>query len=254
MACQVLAVLGCAAIGFLIRSAIQDDPRLGGAPTSAERSSSSFRLADAQTRKIPKDATLIATAKRPTILVRARPDGRRLGTLRRRTIEKQPVRLTFMVLDRRPGWVRVQLPTRPNGAAGWIRRRDVRLSSTRLRIRISLKRHRLQLLDAEHVVLGSKIGVGKAVSPTPDGRYFVTDVIRTPNPGGFYGPYSLGLSAYSPVYTTFRGGNGQVGIHGTNAPFALGSDVSHGCIRVRNDVVRRLATRVPLGTPVTITG
>jgi hypothetical protein len=35
-------------------------------------------------------------------------------------------------------------------------------------------------------------------------------------------------------------------------PGPVGGAVSHGCIRVRNDVVGRLAHRAPLGTPVDI--
>ena len=52
--------------------------------------------------------------------------------------------------------------------------------------------------------------------------------------------------------TSFAGGDGQVGIHGTNRPSVLGRDVSHGCIRVRNAVITRLARLVPLGTPVEV--
>jgi len=99
----------------------------------------------------------------------------------------------------------------------------------------------------------TKIAKGKAISPTPTGRYYVTDLIRPPNPRGFYGPYALGLSAHSPVYTSFAGGNGQVGLHGTNQPSVLGTDVSAGCIRVSNRVITRLAKQLPLGTPVDIT-
>ncbi|TMK55197.1 MAG: L,D-transpeptidase, partial [Actinobacteria bacterium] len=40
--------------------------------------------------------------------------------------------------------------------------------------------------------------------------------------------------------------------HGTNAPWLLGESVSHGCVRVRNDTIRRLARVLPLGTPVLI--
>jgi lipoprotein-anchoring transpeptidase ErfK/SrfK len=98
----------------------------------------------------------------------------------------------------------------------------------------------------------ARIGVGRSLSPTPTGRYFVTELLRPPDPHGFYGPYAFGLSAYSPVYTSFAGGDGQVGIHGTSAPASIGHDVSHGCIRVANAVVARLARRLPLGTPVTI--
>ncbi len=52
--------------------------------------------------------------------------------------------------------------------------------------------------------------------------------------------------------TSYAGGNGQLGIHGTSEPWSIGRDVSHGCIRVHNGVVRRLARIIPLGTPVVI--
>lgn len=52
------------------------------------------------------------------------------------------------------------------------------------------------------------------------------------------------------MYTSVAGGDGQVGIHGTSAPGSIGHDVSHGCIRVRNAVIERLAKRIPLGSPV----
>lgn len=40
-------------------------------------------------------------------------------------------------------------------------------------------------------------------------------------------------------------------IHGTNRPL-LGRAVSNGCIRVRNDLLRRLFRRTLAGTPVTV--
>jgi lipoprotein-anchoring transpeptidase ErfK/SrfK len=60
------------------------------------------------------------------------------------------------------------------------------------------------------------------------------------------------LSAYSTVLTTFAGANGQVGIHGTNQASKIGTDVSHGCIRLDNATITGLAKRVPRGTPVDI--
>ena len=72
-------------------------------------------------------------------------------------------------------------------------------------------------------------------------------------PEGAYGPFAFGLALHSDTLSEFGTGDGQVGIHGTNAPGTVGGDVSHGCIRVANAVVTRLARRLPLGTPVTIT-
>jgi lipoprotein-anchoring transpeptidase ErfK/SrfK len=133
-----------------------------------------------------------------------------------------------------------------------VRSRDVRLTATPYRLQVQLRRHRLLLRRGTRVVLRAPIGVGRAVSPTPVGRYYVTDLLRPSDPHGFYGPYALGLSAHSDVYTSFAGGDGQVGIHGTDDPAGLGHDVSHGCIRVRNSVIARLAHLVPLGAPVDI--
>lgn len=168
-------------------------------------------------------------------------------------IEGHRVPIVLLAISHRPGWVHVRLPTRPNLATGWVRRHDVDFAATSLRVTVQLHRHRLLLHDGDVRVLSTPIGVGKALSPTPTGHYFVTDLVRPPNPTGFYGPYALGLSAYSPVYTSFAGGNGQVGLHGTDRPSRLGRDVSHGCIRLQNAVITKLARTLPLGTPVDIT-
>jgi hypothetical protein len=140
----------------------------------------------------------------------------------------------FLVKQRREGWAHVYLPTRPNLSTGWIRGADVELALTSYRVRVQLASHRLTLFKRGKAVMRTKIAKGRAVSPTPTGRYYVTDLIRPPDPKGFYGPYALGLSAHSPVYTSYAGGDGQVGLHGTNRPSALGTDVSHGCLRVSN--------------------
>jgi lipoprotein-anchoring transpeptidase ErfK/SrfK len=167
-------------------------------------------------------------------------------------VEGRPIPLVFLVEEVRGAWVHAYLPTRPNRSTGWLRRADVRLATTEYRIRVQLRRHRLTLFSGARAILSAPIAKGRAVSPTPTGRYYVTDLLRPPDPNGFYGPYALGLSAHSPVYTSFAGGDGQVGLHGTDRRSVLGRDVSHGCIRVANAVITRLARLVPLGTPIEI--
>lgn len=196
--------------------------------------------------------SLIATARARRIAVRARLTGRP-HTLSARRFNGHPLPLVFLVKRRRGAWLQVHLPTRPNLGTGWVRARDVRLAQTTYRLQVRLRSHRLVLWRGRHAVIRTRIGTGRAVSPTPTGRYYVTDLIRPTDPRGFFGPYALGLSAHSRVYTRFEGGDGQIGVHGTNAPSGLGQDVSHGCIRVANAVITRIARRVPLGTPVEIT-
>src|SRR5947209_2244999 len=71
-------------------------------------------------------------------------------------------------------------------------------------------------------------------------------------PNGPYGPYAYARSGYSDVLTDFAGGDGVIGIHGTNDPSAIGHDVSHGCIRMSNAGITKLAQTLPLGVPVAI--
>lgn len=151
-----------------------------------------------------------------------------------------------------PRWVEVKLPARPNSSRGWVRARDVKFLLDEYAVDVNLTRRVLTVRRAGRVAFKTAIGVGRDVWPTPTGRYYLTELLRPPNRRGPYGPYAFGTSAYSPVFTRFGKGDGQVGIHGTNTPELIGRAISHGCIRVRNDAIVRLAKTVPLGTPVRI--
>ncbi|WP_425059961.1 hypothetical protein SCACP_05950 [Sporomusa carbonis] len=55
-------------------------------------------------------------------------------------------------------------------------------------------------------------------------------------------------------YSTANVPWGSYGIHGTSAPWSIGSFASHGCIRMRNQDSEELYEWVPVGTPVDIVG
>jgi hypothetical protein len=158
----------------------------------------------------------------------------------------------FLVRGMWKKWVHVYLPTRPNGSIGWVRQRAVKMYNNRYRLVIRLRAHKLQLWRKRHLLASYPVAVGTATTPTPRGLYYIVELLQPSNPGGSYGPYSFGLSAHSNVLQTFAGGDGRVGLHGTNEPGLIGSSVSHGCIRLHNAAVRRLAKILPLGTPVYI--
>jgi lipoprotein-anchoring transpeptidase ErfK/SrfK len=162
--------------------------------------------------------------------------------------------LVFLVDRATDGWLQVLLPVKPNGSTGWIRASDVALSTNPFRIVVNLDKHRLSVFDGEQRLLRKPVGIGTMQTPTPHGRYYVTQLFEPPNPGGPYGPYAYSLSGFSEVLETFQGGDAIIGIHGTNRPDLVGKDVSHGCIRLRNPAVTRLAAMLPLGTPVVIRG
>ena len=94
------------------------------------------------------------------------------------------------------------------------------------------------------------IGIGKPSTPTPAGRFWIRERITVADPRGPYGPQAFGTSAYSSL-AGWPGG-GVVGIHGTNQPYLIPGQPSHGCIRVPNRSIRQLARLMPLGTPVWI--
>jgi lipoprotein-anchoring transpeptidase ErfK/SrfK len=158
----------------------------------------------------------------------------------------------LLVTGRQPGWVRVQLPVRPNGSAGWVPDGAVELVAGDHGVTVDLEARRLTVFEGDAVVLETTVAVGAPDAPTPTGTFAVIDRLQSPDPASPYGPFALGLSAHSDTFSEFAGGDGQIGIHGTDDPTSIGQAVSHGCIRVPNDIVARLAELLPLGTPVTI--
>ncbi|HEY3142347.1 MAG TPA: L,D-transpeptidase [Acidimicrobiales bacterium] len=163
--------------------------------------------------------------------------------------------LTFLVdtNDADGKWLPVMLPVRPNGTRAWIHASDVTLAQTQYRINVELTAHTLKVMSDDDVVLTTQVGVGKDSTPTPGGTYYIKELLEPPNPDTVYGPYVFGLSGFSNVLTSMNGdGQGVIGIHGNNDPSSIGQNVSHGCIRVPNDVITRMATFLPLGTPVDI--
>jgi len=154
--------------------------------------------------------------------------------------------------NRADGWVEVLLPVRPNGSTGWVRSTDVSLSRVTFRVKVELGARRITVFDLESVLYQGPIAVGAAATPTPTGRYFIRVLIRAPNPNTVYGPYAYGLSSHSDALTTFNGGDAEIGIHGNNDASVLGRDATHGCIRMDNSEITRLAAILPLGTPVEI--
>ena len=150
------------------------------------------------------------------------------------------------------GWVEVSLPVRPNGSTGWVRENDLNLLVLDFKIFVDLSDRRLRLEQGDEVLLETEVAIGSPRNPTPTGEYYVTDVIQLANPAGPWGPFALGLSAFSDTITEFNGGDGIIGIHGTNRPASIGQPVSLGCVRVPNEIATQLADLVKLGTPVQI--
>jgi lipoprotein-anchoring transpeptidase ErfK/SrfK len=148
-------------------------------------------------------------------------------------------------------WLRITLPVLPNGTGGWVPRRALgAYEVSRHRLIVDLARERLTLLRRGRIVMRAPVGVGRSRWPTPRGTFLIRNrLVRYASPR--YGPVAFGTSARSPTLTDWPAG-GFIGIHGTNRPDLVPGRVSHGCVRLRNPDMLRLARRMPVGTPVEI--
>ena len=184
-----------------------------------------------------------------------RPGRGRIATFRRLNVNGVPtvfgVRGAIRTTGCEASWYRVQIPVRPNGTVAYVRAGDVFLGRIRTRIVVDLGEHRLTLFRDGRPLLAITVAVGSAATPTPTGRFYVSQRLLSADPAGAYGPAALGISAFSDVLTQWTQG-GPIAIHGTNEPSLIGQSVSNGCIRVRNATLRRIFAAAIAGTPVVI--
>jgi len=206
---------------------------------------------------VPRHSALTALVVWPTV-ARAAPhrDARPLMRLTGSTAysrRPQAMLVTGVRRTTRATWVRVQLPIRPNGTAGWVRRGTVRLQVTRVRVVVRLASRRLEIWRGPRRLVSWPVGIGRAGTPTPVGRFAVQDALPTlPGWRRVYGGWTIPLTAHSPTLRSFMGGDGLVALHG-GRPWRLGVPSSNGCVILSEAHLAVVARLVRPGTPVVIT-
>lgn len=252
----VVSVLAGAAVAVAGCSPTPDPEPSATIPTAAsfpDRSATPAPSASASEVADP-NVSYVARTEESEITVLTEPGGGEEMTVRAEDVLTVPDQtpFVFLVKEVRGDWVELYLPVRPNGTTGWVETDAVTLSATTKRIEVSLDDYRLTVFDGDEEILTTEIGLGQDELPTPGGVYYIRELLQPPDPTGTYGPYAYGLSGYSPVLDEFAGGDAVIGVHGTNDPTSFGRSVSHGCIRIPNDVITQLVEEIgiPLGTPV----
>jgi lipoprotein-anchoring transpeptidase ErfK/SrfK len=163
-----------------------------------------------------------------------------------------------LVLDRTvvkdEEWLRVRLPVRPNGTTGWVPASSLsELQPVDTWLRINTKAFKITLVKKGKTVFSARVGVGQSQWPTPKGQFFIRAKLeKYGGRGSVYGPLAFITSATSPTLTDWPGG-GIVGVHGTNTPGLIPGRISHGCVRLKNADILKLARLMPVGTPLTVT-
>ncbi len=197
------------------------------------------------------DPSEIATSQVPSLALYAAPGAASpQGALPLHNYLGAP--LVLLVTAIQGTWVQAYIPQRPNESTAWVPLADVTLSTVPCHIVIGIAAHELTLYCNNVVTFQATVATGAPDSPTPTGSFFVAYMVRLTDPEDAYGPYALGTSAFSNTYFSFEGGPGQIGIHGTNQPWVIGSYASHGCVRLTNAAITALAGKVVPGTPVEI--
>src|SRR5262245_34512327 len=190
------------------------------------------------------------------VSARTRPSSRAKALIRLRQYTPEGTMnvvqtLSGIVNENGEYWVRVRLPMLPNGRTGWVPRRAIGpYNEIWTHLVIDRRLFTATLYRRGRAIFTTRVGVGKPFWPTPAGDFYVRERI-TGFSDQIYGPIAFGTNARSNVLTDWPGG-GFIGIHGTSQPEILPGRVSHGCVRMPNPAIRRLARLMPLGTPVTI--
>lgn len=202
-----------------------------------------------------------STAPRPTLVARitrplpitSKPGGHDvIGTIP--TVSRyldQP--LTAWVEDITPDrrFGKVPVPFTGTSSTGWIRLAGLQLDHTRYSVQIDRSRHLLSVLRLGKVIMRFPAATGAPTSPTPTGRFFVTDRVPIPA-GGSFGTYAFGLSGLQPNLPAGWSGGDQLAIHGTDDPASIGTSSSAGCVRVSEAALARLEPLLLPGTPVIV--
>jgi lipoprotein-anchoring transpeptidase ErfK/SrfK len=128
----------------------------------------------------------------------------------------------------------------------------LRYAETPFELDVDLSSRTLIVRRGAAVVRRARIGIGRPGSPTPLGRFAVTDKLNGRAYSAVYGCCILALSAVQPrLPAGWRGGN-RVAIHGTLSSSDFGAAVSAGCLHASDYDLRFLMRNVRLGTPVVI--
>jgi lipoprotein-anchoring transpeptidase ErfK/SrfK len=122
---------------------------------------------------------------------------------------------------------------------------------TKVAVEVDLSDRRLTVTKAGVKLFSYPVGTGASYSPTPPGRYFVSDRIPF-SLGSALGSFAFGISGIQPRLPAGWSGGNQLAIHGTNNPASIGASVSAGCVHVSETALARLKPLLLLGTPVVI--
>jgi hypothetical protein len=160
----------------------------------------------------------------------------------------------FWVIRRRGAFLGISTLERHDNRLAWIRADapGLRFSSTWLMAHVDLSARRVWVTHEGKTVFAARATVGSARTPTPTGVTSVFGFYRTGGyyPARLYGPAIAGLGLWQRRPIPWAPEGGVIAFHGMGS--SAGGAVSAGCVRLRNDRMKRLRALLRAGTPVVI--
>jgi lipoprotein-anchoring transpeptidase ErfK/SrfK len=190
----------------------------------------------------------VAVPEAPLKLRAAPSSTRILGRVSMRTEFGSPTRLA--VVGRVGEWLAVVSPALHNRVRGYVHRDDVELGHNPYSLEVDRSSRRLTVWRLGVPLRRVRVAIGAPGSPTPIGRFAVTDKLRDFWPS-YYGCCAIALSGHQTQLAPGWTGGDRLAIHEGSG---LGGSVTNGCLRAARADMRYLMARLPLGTQVVVHG
>lgn len=244
-----LVVTGCGSGGDTQRGDMQrgDKPREATRPPAVTKNAAPVRPSRVV---IPSgEGALSVMARKAGLTLRAKPNGKVIAHLKPTSRWDSPT--VVWAVARKGRWLGVLATALGNNRIGWL---DVqhdrpRMWRSPLSLEADLSERRLVLKRGSRVLRRMVVGIGGQSSPTPTGRFSVTDKLIPGRNASYYGCCVLALSGHQPVLRPGWAGGDRIAIHGGGK---VGEAASAGCLRAPDAELKRLMKLLPVGTPVVI--
>lgn len=192
---------------------------------------------------------LAAMASTTGLTLRDRPNGRVIAHLKPTTAWGSPT--VVWSVARRGDWLGVVATALRNNQLGWldVRHDRPRMWRSRLTLYADLSSRTLELRRGSKVIRRMRVSIGAPSTPTPTGRFTVTDKLVPDQSISYYGCCLIALSGHQPHLRPGWAGGDRIAIHGGGG---IGAAASAGCLHASDRDLKALMKVLPLGTPVVI--
>ena len=198
-------------------------------------------------RSLYVQGTKIASVRGGSVALRAAPGSPHVLARVSSTTEFGSATRMAVVADD-GDWVELISDRLDNGAHAFVGRSELDLARRPFVLEADLTRRRLVVWRWDQPVRRFPIGIGAAASPTPSGRFSITDKLRNYQ-SATYGCCLLALSGHQTHLPRGWPGGDRLAIHEGGG---LGAGVSAGCLHADRAAMHYLLRTIPLGTQIFI--